>query len=74
MYGWDGLLSANRAAERIGGRGRAQGKYKKWGPKILIVGRGSGGPPPGNFEILHTLKCVLGTPEALLVQHIVHYT
>ena len=21
--------------------------------------------PPGNFEILHALKCVLGAPEAL---------
>ena len=26
---------------------------------------GSGGTPPGNFEILHALKCVLGAPEAL---------
>ena len=51
-----------RAAERIGG---AQGKCKNWGPKKWIVGGGSGGTPPGNFEILHALKCVLGTPEAL---------
>ena len=27
--------------------------------------RGSGGTPPGNFEIVHALKCVLGAPEAL---------
>ena len=27
--------------------------------------RGSGDMPPGNFEILHALKCVLGAPEAL---------
>ena len=27
--------------------------------------RGSGGMSPGNFAILHALKCVLGTPEAL---------
>ena len=28
---------------------------------------GAGGTPPGNFEILHALKCVLGAPEALFV-------
>ena len=27
--------------------------------------RGAGGMPPGNFEILQALKCVLGAPEAL---------
>ena len=53
---------AYRAAERIGG---AQGKYKTWGPRKWIMWGGSGGSPPGNFEILHALKCVLGAPEAL---------
>ena len=51
-----------RAAKRIGG---AQGKDKKWGPAIWMVRGGSGGMPPGNFEILHALKCVLGASEAL---------
>ena len=51
-----------RAAERIGG---AKGKYKKWGRAKWIVWGGSGGTPPGSFEILHALKCVLGAPEAL---------
>ena len=27
--------------------------------------KGVWGMPPGNFEILHALKCVLGAPEAL---------
>ena len=26
---------------------------------------GGRGTPPGNFEILHALKCILGAPEAL---------
>ena len=26
---------------------------------------GSEGMPPGNFEVLHALECVLGAPEAL---------
>ena len=47
-----------RATERIVG---SLGKYKcgadRW--------RGSGGTPPGNFEILHALRCVLGASEAL---------
>ena len=33
------------------------------GPAIWIV-RGAGATPPGNVEILHALKCVLGTSEA----------
>ena len=39
-----------------------QGKYKTWAPENgLCEGRGGvGGTPPGNFEILHALKCVLG--------------
>ena len=78
VYSWDGLLSVNRATERIGGGGGrggwggAQGKYRMWDPKILIVGGGSGGPAPGNFEILHALKCVLGAPEAVF--HAAHST
>ena len=28
---------------------------------------GLGSTPPGNFEILHALKCVLGAPEALFL-------
>ena len=51
----------SRAAERIGG---GQGKYKEWGPAKWIVWEGNGSTPPGNFEILHALKCVLGAPEA----------
>ena len=39
-----------------------QGKYIKWGPAIRIVQGGLGAHPQ---EILHALKCVLGTPEAL---------
>ena len=47
--------------EDWGGPGHTQ----KVGPhKIDCVG-GSGGTPPGNFEILHALKCVLGAPEAV---------
>ena len=45
--------------------GQAQGEDKKWGPAIWIVRGGVGGMPPGNVEILHALKCVLGAPEAL---------
>ena len=48
-------VNTHRAAERIEG---AQGKYKKWGPIIQIVEVGSGDTPPGNFEILQTLKCI----------------
>ena len=41
------------------------GQIQKVGPhKIYSVG-GSGGVPPGNFENLHAVKCVLGGPEAL---------
>ena len=36
----------------------------KSGPIIKIVWGGSGGTPPGNFEILHALKCVLEASEA----------
>ena len=38
---------------------------EKWGPTEWIVRGVWGGTPPGNFEILHALKCVLGAPEAL---------
>ena len=63
-----------RAAERVGGRGGGtQDKCKKWGPTKWVVCGGSGGTPPGNFEILHALKCVLGAPEAFLsCTHTVH--
>ena len=37
----------------------------KVGPHKMGCGRGAGGMPPGNFEILHALKCVLGASEAL---------
>ena len=55
------MVHSHRAAKRIG---KAQGKYKKWGPQNGLC-EGVWGTPPGNFEILHVLKCVLGTPEAL---------
>ena len=48
-----------RAAERIVG---ARGKYEKWGAHSIACVRG--GTPPGNFAILHALKCVLGASEA----------
>ena len=39
-----------------------------WGPgqiqKVGPIRGGSGGTPPGNFAILHALKCVLGASEA----------
>ena len=48
------------------------GQIQKVGPhKMDCVGE-SGGTPPGNFEILHTLKCVLEAPEALFSAHTVH--
>ena len=54
-------LVAARVPERIVG---AQGNYKRWGPYYRLCEGGSGGMPPGNFEILHALKCVLGASEA----------
>ena len=50
-----------RAAERFVA---AQGKCKKCGPTKWIFVWGAC-TPPGNLEILHALKCVLGAPEAL---------
>ena len=50
-----------RAAKRIVG---AQGKYKKWDPFYRLCEGGLGRTPPGNFEILLALKCVLGASEA----------
>ena len=50
-----------RAAERIVG---ARGKYENWGRYYRLCKGGSGGTPPGNFAILHALKCVLGASEA----------
>ena len=43
------------------------GQIENMGPHKMVGVRGSGGTPPGNFEILHALKCVLGAPEALFV-------
>ena len=63
------IVAHGRAAKRMGG---AQGKYKKWGHNI-DCGRGSGGTPPENFEVLHALECVLGAPEApFLCMHTVY--
>ena len=45
--------------------GGAPGQMQKVGPHKMDCVRGSGGTPPGNFEILHAPKCVLGAPEAL---------
>ena len=42
--------------EDCGGPGQIQKVGPVWG--------GSGGMPPGNFESLHALKCVLGASEA----------
>ena len=54
-----------RAAERIGGGGGGgPGQIQKVGPHKMDCVRGVGGTPPGNFEMLHALKCVLGAPEA----------
>ena len=53
----------HRAAERIGGGGG--GQIQKVGPHKIECVRGSEGMPPGKFEILHALKCVLGAPEAI---------
>ena len=49
----------SRAAERIGGPMQSKYRYKKW----TLQNGGSGGTPSGNFEILHPLRCVLGTPR-----------
>ena len=43
----------------------ARGNYKKWGAHSIDCVRGGlGARPPGNFGILHALKCVLGASEA----------
>ena len=39
---------------------------KSGAPQNGLCEGGLGGMPLGNFEILHTLKCVLGAPEAFL--------
>ena len=52
-----------RAAERVVGGPRAN--IQKVGPHKLDCVKGAQGTPPGNFEILHALKCALGAPEAL---------
>ena len=36
----------------------------KYGAHNIDCGRGSGGTPPENFELLRALKCVLGASEA----------
>ena len=40
------------------------GQIQKVGPHKMDYVRGVWVMPPGNFEILHALKCVLGAPEA----------
>ena len=55
---------------RVGGCSREdwQGpeQIQKVGPAPQMgCVRGVWGTPPGNFEILHALKCVLGAPEVL---------
>ena len=45
----------------------------KCGAHNIDGGRGSGGTPPENFELLRALKCVLGASEApFLCMHTVH--
>ena len=64
----------SRAAERIL---EAQGKTKSWGPPPHRVGgvsppssRGDWGhAPPGKFEILGTLRCVLRPSEVVQFMH-----
>ena len=51
-----------RSAKRIGG---GAGQIQEVGPNKMDCVRGVWGHAPGNFEILHALKCVLGAPEAL---------
>ena len=47
----------------------ALGKYK-----VGLMGEGgAGGMPPGNFEILHGLKCVLGASFRACIQYINTY-
>ena len=41
------------------------GGLQKVGPYKMDCVGGVWGTPPGNFEILYALKCVLGAPEAL---------
>ena len=57
-----------REEERNGNlmhRGLGLGRPTKSGaPQNGLCG-GVWGTSPGNFEILHALKCVLGAPEAL---------
>ena len=50
-----------RVAERTGG---PRANTKSGAPQNGLREGGSAGRPPGKFEILHVLKCVLGAPEA----------
>ena len=43
------------------GLGRPRANTKSEGPQNGLCE----GTPPGDFEIVHALKCVLGAPEAL---------
>ena len=47
-----------------GGGGGGRANTKSGAPQNGLCEGGSGGMPPGNFEILHALKCVLGASEA----------
>ena len=55
------VTGISRAAERIEGAGQIQ----KVGPHQMGCVRGVWWHAPGNFEILHAVKCVLGAPETL---------
>ena len=49
----------------LSGLPRGAGQIQKVGGHKMDCVRGVWGTPPGNFEILHALKWVLGGPEAL---------
>ena len=56
-----GCVIVTRTAERV----RRPRANTKSGARKLDCMRGVWGHAPGNFEILHALKCVLGACEAL---------
>ena len=59
-------ITNSGAPRGLGGGGGGAGQIQKVGPSnIDCVGGLHGGTPPGNFEILHALKCVLEAPETL---------
>ena len=51
------------------GLGGPRANTKSGAPQNGLCEGGLGGMPLGNFEILHTLKCVLGAPEAFFCVH-----